>query len=172
MKIIRYCLQLLINNSIIKRNKKEGGHIMEPKKYDAVEIAKYMIDKSTREGHPISNLQLQKILYYVLGAFWKEKGYQVFDNEVQAWSYGPVIKDVYDMFCMYGGIPICDLYDDVSIEDDDKRIIDKVLAECRAMYVWDLVDKSHEKGTPWERVYKNYRVRIPSKYIREYFCKK
>ena len=33
--------------------------------YKALEIAKYVIDKCTRENNPISDLQLQKILYYI-----------------------------------------------------------------------------------------------------------
>lgn len=33
--------------------------------YSAMEITKYIINKCTKEKHPISNLQLQKILYYI-----------------------------------------------------------------------------------------------------------
>ena len=37
--------------------------------YTALDIAKYIIDKCTRENLAISNLQLQKILYYVQKTF-------------------------------------------------------------------------------------------------------
>ena len=41
------------------------GNIM----YSALEIAKYIIDKCTKDRCPVSNLQLQKILYYVQREF-------------------------------------------------------------------------------------------------------
>ena len=37
--------------------------------YSALNIAKYIIDKCTRERYPVSNLQLQKILYYIQREF-------------------------------------------------------------------------------------------------------
>ena len=37
--------------------------------YSALDVSKYIVSKCTRDGHPISNLQLQKILYYVQRAF-------------------------------------------------------------------------------------------------------
>ena len=40
--------------------------------YSALTIAKYIIDKCTEENSPISNLQLQKILYYIQSEFNKE----------------------------------------------------------------------------------------------------
>lgn len=33
--------------------------------YTALDMAKYIIDKCTKDRSPISNLQLQKILYYI-----------------------------------------------------------------------------------------------------------
>ena len=33
--------------------------------YSALSMAKYIIDKCTKDKYPISNLQLQKILYYI-----------------------------------------------------------------------------------------------------------
>lgn len=37
--------------------------------YSALEIAKYVVNKCTVDRHPISNLQLQKILYYIQRSF-------------------------------------------------------------------------------------------------------
>lgn len=37
--------------------------------YSALNMAKYIIDKCTKDRYPISNLQLQKILYYVQREF-------------------------------------------------------------------------------------------------------
>ena len=38
--------------------------------YETMEIAKYIITKCSRENEPLSNLQLQKIMYYVQRDRW------------------------------------------------------------------------------------------------------
>lgn len=39
--------------------------------YSAVDLSKYIVYKCITEGQPISNLQLQKILYYIQRNFLK-----------------------------------------------------------------------------------------------------
>ena len=55
--------------------------------YKAIDIAKYIINKCTIDQHPISNLQLQKILYYVQKAFL-EKNMVAFDDEIEEFDGG------------------------------------------------------------------------------------
>ena len=50
---------------------KKGGNMS----YEAVHIAKYIINKCTIDQHPISNLQLQKILYCIQRDFLKNDKY-------------------------------------------------------------------------------------------------
>ena len=40
--------------------------------YKAMELSTYIVSKCIKEDCPISNLQLQKILYYIQKAFWIE----------------------------------------------------------------------------------------------------
>ena len=42
--------------------------------YDALELAKYIVTKCIKDGCPISNLQLQKTLYFIQRQFLKNKG--------------------------------------------------------------------------------------------------
>ena len=49
--------------------------------YDAVELAKYIVSKCIKDEHPISNLQLQKILYYIQKRFVDE-GTRAFSDEI------------------------------------------------------------------------------------------
>lgn len=35
--------------------------------YDALTIAMYIIDKCFKEGEPVTNLRLQKLLYFIQG---------------------------------------------------------------------------------------------------------
>lgn len=62
--------------------------------YAALSIARYIIDKCTKERYPISNLQLQKILYYIQREFLQQ-GMKAFPEEIEAWQFGPVVPEVY-----------------------------------------------------------------------------
>ena len=73
--------------------------------YLALEIAKYIIDKCTKDNCPISNLQLQKILYYIQREFLQQ-GEIAFPEEIEAWQFGPVVPEVYRQYCGFGALPI------------------------------------------------------------------
>ena len=74
--------------------------------YDAVSVAKYVINYCMKKAAPVTNLKLQKILYYLWIEFYKATGKPLFNNTIRAWPLGPVVPDVYDRFCAYGGLPI------------------------------------------------------------------
>lgn len=51
------------------------------------------------EGEDLmSNLKLQKMLYYQQGFHLAMFGTPLFDDEIEAWMYGPVVPAVYDMY--------------------------------------------------------------------------
>lgn len=53
--------------------------------YSAIEIAKYVITYCMLMNTPVSNLQLQKILYY-LQVYYLKQGYSLFREEIAAGS--------------------------------------------------------------------------------------
>lgn len=55
--------------------------------YDALDIAKYIVDKCTIEKCPITNLQLQKILYFLQKKYLIDYGNCLFNDEIQAWQF-------------------------------------------------------------------------------------
>ena len=42
--------------------------------YKAMDIAQYVVNYSIEKDNPVSNLKLQKLLYYIQDAFLVEKG--------------------------------------------------------------------------------------------------
>lgn len=123
---------------------------------DAVELAKYIIDKCTKEERPISNLQLQKMLYFLFMDVYKKYKQFLFKNRIEAWAYGPVIPDVYKIYSDNGRFKIFKEYDDIKlpIEPQIMNFIDEKIVYMRSIPAWNLVEKSHKEGTPWEKVYK------------------
>lgn len=72
--------------------------------YKAMDVAKYIITKCTRDEHPISNLQLQKILYILQKEYLQRDQKCLFFDDFEAWAFGPNIPNVYYYFCGFGSI--------------------------------------------------------------------
>lgn len=123
--------------------------------YSALEVAKYVVDKCTNDGHPISNLQLQKILYYIQKEFLG-MDIEFIDDFIEAWQFGPVYPEAYYYFCGFGSLPINVVYDNViNILDEWRSIVDRIVEEKRNKNPWDLVEETHHPGGAWDTVYRN-----------------
>ena len=121
--------------------------------YLALEIAKYIIDKCTKDNCPISNLQLQKILYYIQREFLQQ-GEIAFPEEIEAWQFGPVVPEVYRQYCGFGALPIRMRYM-VRIELDDIRMINPIIEKKRILTPWDMVSDTHSSGKAWDLIYRD-----------------
>ena len=83
---------------------------------DALEIAKYIIDRCYRIGKPVTNLKLQKLLYFIQIESYRMDNEPLFFNDIVAWQFGPVVTDVYYEYNMFGGSPILLTYDHINID--------------------------------------------------------
>lgn len=138
--------------------------------YSAVELSKYIITKCAKENKPISNLQLQKILYFIQKEYLQKKGVPAFDDPIEAWRFGPVVPEAYYFFCGAGAMPITDIYENFDIGSADVELIDRVVKEKRALDPWTLVDQTHREGCAWDRVYQHglgNRKIIPQDWIKD-----
>lgn len=140
-------------------------------KYSALEVSRYVLDYCLNAGSPISNLQLQKILYFLQGEYYKLTSNPLFEDEICAWKFGPVVPDVYYEFCIYGGTPIVNHYD-TNIDINDKTIINGVVEQYKEIPVWKLVEKTHETRAPWDQIFNTLGDRsvIPKPVIKNFFC--
>lgn len=166
----------------------KGGVFMA--KYKALDIARYIINYTIEKDNPISNLQLQKIIYYVQAAFLIETGDVAFDEKILNWSYGPVVEEVYREYRTYGYLPISnkqEKYTNVFYDSNDgkvkiryktfkesqfmeshKKIINKIIDTYMYTDAFDLVEKTHQED-PWRK--SNQNDVIPPESIKEYYKK-
>lgn len=117
----------------------------------ALNIAKNIITECMNENEPISNLQLQKILYFLQYQSLKN-GDQLFDDDFEAWQFGPVIPEVYRRFSIYGGRAIrrtFDGYEKSRLSQELRNIV----REKRRLDPWDLVDATHNPRGAWAMAY-------------------
>ena len=140
--------------------------------YKALDVAEYTIRKANAIDDPISNLKLQKILYFIQAAFLITKNRPCFKEEIEAWGFGPVVPVVYREYKAYGGVCIPHFTDRPieTIEKEDMVLIDEIVEFCKPYSSVDLTDVSM-KQDPWRMVYSRYRkkVVISNESIKEYF---
>ena len=118
--------------------------------YDVKEIAKKIIAKTdTEHGDTISNLKLQKMLYYMQGFHLAFFGTPLFEEEIKAWQYGPVVPSVYEEYKRYESKAI-DLPEGPVIEltEDEEAVFDNVYDEYNQFSAVALMKMTH-KESPW-----------------------
>ena len=121
--------------------------------YSVIEIAKFIITYCTEIDKPISNLHLQKILYYIQVHFAKQQK-RLYVEEIYAWQYGPVVPEIYYLFAGYGASKITNRYKtciEKNIEEEIKTIVSKLIK----ISPWKLVEMTHTKGNPWDVTYRD-----------------
>lgn len=134
-----------------------------------INLAKYVINRCLEINRPISNLQLQKILYFVEGEFYKTQGYWLTEATFYAWKFGPVNKEVYSEYCVYGGGRIYERSKD-RIDENIKEIINPIIDRYAKLPASRLVELSHRKGGAWDIVYDgNNNTEIERVYIQAEF---
>ena len=57
--------------------------------YSVIDISKYVVCYSNKKNYGITNLRLQKILYFVQVYFLKIKKEPCFKEDMEAWDSGP-----------------------------------------------------------------------------------
>ena len=75
-------------------------------KVTASEVAKYIIAKFHESEDLITNMKVQKLLYYVQGWHLGLYGNPAFAEEFQAWVHGPVQNEVYQEYKNFQWNPI------------------------------------------------------------------
>lgn len=142
-------------------------------KYTALEIAKYVINKCIDWNKPISNLQLQKLLYYIQGEYInKTNGKFLFNDKIIAWAYGPSIPDVYYKYNNYASSDINMYQEPIYLSKDICDIIDHVIKEKSRLSAWSLVESTHLEN-PWINTYeKNEDCVISNIELKNWFMKK
>lgn len=144
--------------------------------YSAEIIAKWFIeyDRKNRfnEGEGITNLKLEKLLYYAQGYYLAKKNAPLFDDKIIAWDHGPVVNDVYQKYKKFGSSKI-EIEDnkiyEAKIDKDTEQILIKVYEKYAQYSAWKLSDMTHQEE-PWKLTKKN--EEITKELMGDYFRRK
>ncbi len=72
----------------------------------ALDVAQYFLSKANTEGDLITNLKMQKLLYYAQAWHLVNFDRPLFSETIEAWNLGPVVANVYREFKQFGAGPI------------------------------------------------------------------
>jgi uncharacterized phage-associated protein len=113
------------------------------------DIADYFIWLANETGSFISNLKLQKLVYYAQA--WHIALYEspLFAEDFQAWVHGPVIPSLYQKYKTFGWQPILEDADP-RLPEDVLRFLDEVAEEYFACDAYELEQMTHAED-PWDR---------------------
>jgi uncharacterized phage-associated protein len=145
-------------------------HVQEENMADVNNIAKcFLYLDDTNEGDGISNLKLQKLVYYAQGFYSAIFDKPLFKNEISAWAHGPVVPSLYHdyKYCGSNRIPAPVDFDRSSLTQDEFELVEEVFEVFGQYSAWKLRNMTHEES-PWLNHEKEADT-IPLEEITEYF---
>jgi len=156
------------------------------KKMHVEDVAKFFLSIGS-----ITNLKLQKLIYFAYATHLKNTGKKLFEERIIAYKYGPVVEEVYQLYKGYGREKIdqeCEkkfmlkdirvplVFAKIALNEDAVEILAS-LTETVQKY-WklsasQLVEISHVDGGPWDLTYDEFSRSkvIKDEFIKEYHYK-
>ena len=121
-------------------------------KYTARDVAEYYLccSNDKESGDLLSNLKIQKLVYYAQGIHLAATGKPLFDDDIVAWTHGPVVESLYHAYKDYSDKAI-DPTPDYKIpkfNKDTKQLLDEVYCVLGQYSAWKLREMTHTE-TPW-----------------------
>lgn len=125
----------------------------------AIAVAQAFLDLAQKEGRSLSNMQLQKLVFFAHGIHLAAyNGEPLIDDEIRAWDFGPVIPSLYERLRKYGRGEVSAI-----ISPEDRDTIDPSSSEGQAIRsvwkaykgysAWELSNITHRPGSPWSKVW-------------------
>jgi uncharacterized phage-associated protein len=147
----------------------------------AIEVARYLLHLAApvedEDADCLSNLRLQKLLYYVQGWHLAAYGKPLFTDPIEAWTHGPVVRDIYTQFKQYGGNPIPPSEGTplVKLADRDKFFVSTIWEQYK-MYSPTALRAMIHREKPWKEAFAHHgpdgrcEEEITANALREFFA--
>lgn len=166
--------------------------------FNSKAVANFLLDLAHAQGEQLTPMKLQKLVYFAHGWCLALTGKPLINEVIQAWSFGPVVRSLYEEFREFGANPITrsameTIYQgDLDMEFrrpslDDGKEPDSDFAKRLLKRIWEvygrytavqLSNMTHAPGSAWYKVFKLYNenipkyATIPDEWIREEFTSK
>lgn len=133
--------------------------------YDAREVANYVLDRCQTVGRSVSNLSLQKIVYFCHSWSLATLDRPLFREQFEAWPLGPVMPYLYREFKDFGDGPISaramkldrssgqKVIARYAFDEEVFDLLRKTVDAYSGLSAFQLVELTHAKGGPWHQVW-------------------
>lgn len=132
-------------------------------KYNALNVAAYIIDKFKKKGASLDHLKLQKLLYFIAVKWIGKFAEYPYEQPTEMWKLGPVIREVYGEYRSNGSGDITKpattlifnngkiKFEEASLPNfsaEESDLVDNVIFQYGPLNSFELVDLTHTH-TPW-----------------------
>lgn len=120
--------------------------------YPVAQIANQLLIYSADNGGELmTNMKLQKMLYYQQGFHLAYFGTPFFDEDIEAWMYGPVVPSMYEKYKGYGrnGIEPDRTMQFAFEQKNERALFNEVCKVYGAYSAIGLMNMTHEEA-PWK----------------------
>jgi uncharacterized phage-associated protein len=155
--------------------------------FDGRAVANLILDICEAQDRPITNLALQKIVYFCHVWSLIEIGKPLIKHSFEAWQYGPVLQYLYREFKEFDRRPISSRATridpmsgrretvDYQFDLATRELVERVANFYCRLPASQLVELSHAEGGPWHRVWNhggavNPGMKIDNDHIREFYA--
>jgi uncharacterized phage-associated protein len=112
------------------------------------QVADFIISFAQESGSFISNLKLQKLVYYAQAWHLAIKNTRLFDGSFQAWIHGPVNPDLYQRFKRFGYKNIELDVEKPTLDSETTDFLNELLEQYFPFDAYQLERLSHQEE-PW-----------------------
>mgnify|MGYP004510866479 CR=1 FL=1 len=149
--------------------------------YDVMDVARFIVNYSIQIVRPVSNLKLQKLLYFIQVAFISNYGISCFKEPIVHWRHGPVVESVYQKYKTYGAENITEFesvyfqirfdiqtmsfmtdqcfYDENIFKPSHLLLMKAVVESYKDKSPWDMVELTHKEAA-WRNTNRNEEITV------------
>ncbi|MDF9540375.1 DUF4065 domain-containing protein [Bacillus cereus] len=158
--------------------------VVQDQELSATDVSKFILSV-----FPSSHLKLQKLLYFSYAEFLLRTGTRLFKEPIVAFKYGPVVESVFHSYKIHGSDTIGYKEDEIICYETEALAITpsfmkiassehgivalecilKTLRQYGQLSAIELVEKTHQAGGPWDKVFKpGQNCEISDEFITQY----
>lgn len=156
--------------------------------YLAAAVANEFFDRAGQSGRRLTQIDIQKLVYFAHGWHLGLKGEPLIVETVEAWQYGPVVRSLYHHFRRFGSKPVTEkavesmnLFGRVAdtaprmsggaVDGDQyaRSLVGAVWQKYGSLPPFKLVELTHASGSPWALARSEGKLFISNESIETYF---
>jgi uncharacterized phage-associated protein len=156
---------------------------------DARAVANYFLSLAGKDGQTIDPMGIQKLVFFAHGWHLAIYDRPLISQPIEAWDYGPVIRDLYHDFKRFGNDPITEQAYLINLDPETRAfrvtrpelplttppetvsLLDRIWRVYKPFTSIQLSNMTHFDGTPWRTAREHGAKVIDNGTIQAYFKK-